>query len=796
MGLKIIYLIKFMEKKDSDNLLEDLTIPKKFIIKVTIIECRQLLIEESLKEIPNGYVIVKIFNQERISEVKTEQVGPKFEETYDFHIVTTRNEFKAMKVIITVWHKRKFYQRDILIGSHTIDVWNVYNKSTKMMNKAWGVLSHKEVPNPGFINYSIMVGSEGDRAVALSVDMEDDEVPVDDEEHKVRYGFKDLIQGAPPLEMKSFEMSICIYKGEFCSKLPGITHLNSMFRIVHENENYESNIVSKSFTPKWNLQWNIPMRHPFYLTYIVVDIVNDNSIIGKIFLDFVHLVKDGNLEPKWYLIYGPIRDEDSFIKNIKYQYRIGKDVEPYFYYGRVLASAKWVEDDTPTKAKYDITDAIPPNEINYIFWVDIYELSISHSDIGESIFFEVQMGEYLNEKEAKYNNSIKKYYLPDKEKRFHSQIISLPKDVGQMPDCFIRIYRAKSSYFGGNHSKEYIGYKRIRAVDLLLNKWNIRVNWEKMRMCETTIKGDSAENYLGFLLCSINLFPKIEDDTHKRPLLFQTTNFKKYKFISVIYMANSIPVASSSLPKPKVDIIFNGKRKSTTRLKEGTINPIWGESLYLSTLINDSLELSEHIRMEVYDESPILKNIYIGQAEIPIVSIKKYNHQTYIDNEIFQLAKWYDLYHGTHKLKTRVLAAFFIVKLIRQVPENIKISDKIIWPKIGKYRMFIFIVGVRQIPEFIDLRKGYVIAKYYVELEGKTAEKEKFLYQDHKYYEMDFKYGIYDNNFNNYDSMCDPGKDYKLINIQEDPNFVFPLELLVFNNTDKLALSATIDISK
>ena len=39
-----------MEKKESDNLIEELTIPKKFIIKVTIIECRQLLMEESVKD--------------------------------------------------------------------------------------------------------------------------------------------------------------------------------------------------------------------------------------------------------------------------------------------------------------------------------------------------------------------------------------------------------------------------------------------------------------------------------------------------------------------------------------------------------------------------------------------------------------------------------------------------------------------------------------------------------------------------------------------------------------------------
>jgi hypothetical protein len=488
--------------------------------------------------------------------------------------------------------------------------------------------------------------------------------------------------------------------------------------------------------------------------------------------------------------------ENSFIKNLKYQWKIGKEVEPFFYFGRVLASAKWIPDEHPTKKKFDdISTTLPPSEMEYIFWLDIYELTSEPLGISDNVFFEFQLGDLIKEKHVKFNPNLKKYCLTDKEKRFHAEKVILPVDITQIPDIFIRVFKKQKGFFSGD-GKEYIGYKRFKTAELIHNKWAVKANWEKMRMCYTTVKGDTKENYLGLMLCSINLFAVCHDDEiHKRPQLNETNPIKKYQLISVIYMANDLPV-TSNLPKGFIKISFNGEERRTDAFEEGNMNPIWGHSLRISTLLNESLELSEHIKMELYDESSVFGATYIGQAEIPIVSIQKYNHQTYIDCDIYKLAKWYHLYHGTTKLKTKVLAAFFLVKLIKQSPETINLHGKEIWPAISSYRLFLFIIGVRQIPKSIDLSKGYVIAEYFKKLEKVSEDKERFLYNKEKGYEMNYKRELYDNNFNNLDILNDDGVTYKKIEIQNHHNFIQPLELLVYNEKDHVKLSTNIDISK
>ncbi len=195
-------------------------------------------------------------------------------------------------------------------------------------------------------------------------------------------------------------------------------------------------------------------------------------------------------------------------------------------------------------------------------------------------------------------------------------------------------------------------------------------------MCKTYVKGDGDENYLGLILCSINFFPKpLDNSTIQRPIVIETRNYKKYKLISIIYKANNRPVLNNgSSPSCKTVITFNGKTRST-KIERPDTNPTWGEVMFISTYLNDCLDLSDNIHMEVLACGGITDTL-LGKTEIEVSKIKKYNSQNYIENELYKHVKWYNLYQGTKQLEAKVLASFLIVKLTRQGKEEINLSNK------------------------------------------------------------------------------------------------------------------------
>jgi len=478
------------------------------------------------------------------------------------------------------------------------------------------------VPEAGHLNYSIIVIGNSNKLLALRGEMEDDDEQNEGEaENKKKLQVKDLIQGAPPIEKKSYLMSINIYQGEF-GQLPSVKDFNSKVRIIVNDGNFgESLVISNSLNPGWKEQFNIPMRSPFYITYIIIEIwtiVSSEKLLGRFVLDFNQLFKDGNLDTKWYLIYGPER-ENSFMRKLKYQYKFGKEVEHHFYCGRLLVSCKWVPDEAPSAMKYATPDVQFPEVRMFILWLDIYELTSKVLSSGDEIFVECQIGNKvpITKTAAQYNSVLKKFFWT-KDIRFKEETMSFPSDYTHIPDIFIRI-KKKGGIFSDD---EYIGYCRFKAQDLIENRQNVKPKWQKLRMCKTQVKGDADENYLGLLLCSINFFPNPPDNSGvNRPIVIETRNYKKYKLISIIYKANDLPVLNQgSLPSCRTNISFNGKTRKT-KIEKSDNNPIWGEVMFISTYLNNCLDLSDNILMEVF--SCGLVDTLLGKTEIEVGKIKK-----------------------------------------------------------------------------------------------------------------------------------------------------------------------------
>jgi hypothetical protein len=695
-----------MEKVDN------FTRPDTFQIKITVSECRQLTLDETIKDPPNPFIEVKVGNQIRQTKVLMENPDPTFDEVYDFKVDTTRQELKNLKLVFKVWHKTKWYQKDIEIGSLSIDTLNVYNRPNHMLIKSWGNLEKEGIPEPGHLRYSILIVGSYDKMLALRGDNDEEEDQRDDdpENAKKRTNIKELVPGAPPIVKKSYLMTINIYQGDFCT-LKWIKDYNLKCKIIVTEgvTNTETLYINNSQIPAWKDQFSIPMKSPFYISYIVVEVWYNqigDRLLGRFYLDFEQLVKEGTLDDKWYLIYGPER-EDGFFKRLKYQYRLGRDTEHHFYFGRVLCSAKLVEDENPPKGKIGAPEVLPPKERPYIFWFDVYELTSKILTPSDTIYIEIQVGNYIksNEIPARHNSELKKFYWKGKKEiRFAELEIMMPFDVNQIPDIFIRIIR-KGGIFS---EEEYLAYCRFKTGELLDKREVVKASWEKIRMSKTELKEETDQNFLGFLLCAINFFPK--DSYNPRPVVIETGNYKKYKLLSIIYTANNLPVnKSGNLPIPKVQISFNGKYVETQKNIEATLDPEWGEVMYISTYLNDCMDLADDIHLEVIDTDGIDK--VIGSSRIRVNSIPKYNSQVYIENDIYKYANWYYLYegnNGTKKLDAKVLAAFLMVKLTKQGKEPISLKNKNVWPRLEKYRLFLFVMGIRNVPKNINLSKSFI----------------------------------------------------------------------------------------
>jgi len=180
---------------EKDKLHEQLksSLPETYQIKVSIYECRQLTLE--IDEVPSPYIIIKVGDHVRQTDVLNNNPDPIYNFVSDFQLIATETELKTLKISISVMNNTKWYQRDTVIGTVSIDAWTVHTKSSHMINKVWSTIEKAGIPEAGHINYSIIVIGNSDKLMALRGEMDDDNENQDGEEgNKKKENVKDLIQ--------------------------------------------------------------------------------------------------------------------------------------------------------------------------------------------------------------------------------------------------------------------------------------------------------------------------------------------------------------------------------------------------------------------------------------------------------------------------------------------------------------------------------------------------------------------------------------------------------------------------
>lgn len=419
-------------------------------------------------------------------------------------------------------------------------------------------------------------------------------------------------------------------------------------------------------------------------------------------MEFNRLQKDGMLDAKWYNLYGPYR-QSGLIRKIKYAYKYGTDLEEYFYFGRVLAGAKFASSDNPQTGIKNVSEIPTERKKMFNFWLDIYELMITDTSFQDcELVVEYQVStQIICSAPAVYSQKSKKYTWKKEDRRFKRLSLELPEDINQLPFVYVRIKKLGTSIFS---SDLYIGYLKFDTKNLITQK-EVKPTWNKLRKCETKIDStDDVDNFLGDILCAFNCFQAIENAINKRPVLYDTKSYKKYKLVSIIYMGKNFPLKDDKTPiYCEINFYNNPKFPIVTDHQIKTANPEWNNILFITAMLNEGLELSENIKLCAKYKSGLLNSeMIIGSTEIPVIEVDRYNHQDYIEKEVYKKAKWYTLEHPTLNSRCLVLARFLLVRLIKQESEEIEaLNNKKLVPENKSFYIFLFVIGVRNLQESV-----------------------------------------------------------------------------------------------
>ena len=155
-----------------------------------------------------------------------------------------------------------------------------------MLNNVWGVLENKDFSDPGFINYSVVVIEENSKLIGLAAGdfaQADDEQEGDEGEQKKKNNYADLEEGGIPIELRQYQLSIFIYKGEFAS-IPGYTDQTAFkFKIIINQGNPIESAVFNGLSPQWKSEVNFSIKLPCYIDNIIIEVYSDELNIFFIF---------------------------------------------------------------------------------------------------------------------------------------------------------------------------------------------------------------------------------------------------------------------------------------------------------------------------------------------------------------------------------------------------------------------------------------------------------------------------------------------------------------------------------
>jgi hypothetical protein len=145
-----------------------------------------------------------------------------------------------------------------------------------MLNNVWSALDHKEHPEPGYINYTIVVIEENAKVMGIAGgDNGPEDEPDEEEDKKKKNAYDDLEEGGIPIDLRNYQLDIQIYRGEFAD-LKGYTDKTAFkFKAIINQGNPQTSSVLNGRNTAWKSEVRFPIKMPCYIDNIIIEIYSD-----------------------------------------------------------------------------------------------------------------------------------------------------------------------------------------------------------------------------------------------------------------------------------------------------------------------------------------------------------------------------------------------------------------------------------------------------------------------------------------------------------------------------------------
>lgn len=159
-----------------------------------------------------------------------------------------------------------------------MDVATIAKKTTKMLNNVWGVLEHKDNSDPGYLNYTVVVVEENSKLLGLAPGDPggaDDDAEGEEGEQKKKNKYADLEEGGIPIEMKQYQLTVFVYKGEF-AEIDGYTNQQGFkFRVIINQGNPLESAALNGKIPQWKSEVKFSLKLPCYIDNINIEVYSN-----------------------------------------------------------------------------------------------------------------------------------------------------------------------------------------------------------------------------------------------------------------------------------------------------------------------------------------------------------------------------------------------------------------------------------------------------------------------------------------------------------------------------------------